>query len=132
MVWDLVVRLGRGLLGRRPAVYVDRQPVRLGERLFVRVAVEEPGSLAELEAALVGTTETTSGPTTVTSDNFRVLVVAADTAALTGSFFDRTTAIVVPGPEQAPQNVVGWKVQVRCVLRQGGLLTDDFPVDVRR
>lgn len=137
MVWDVVARLTRQLLGRVPIVEVDRQPLRPGDRFRLRVVEPHPESLAVLQVGLVSvvvasTTRRGTVTATPTYGSRQVLLDLKGDDIPTGQPLDRTFDLELPSADEVPEGTVRWEILVATVLRQGGNLVSTFPLAVSR
>lgn len=137
MVWDVVARLARLLLGRVPSVEVDRQPLRPGDRFRLRVLEPHPESLAVLQVGLVSVVvaSTTRRVTVTAKPTYGTRQVLLDLKGddIPGDEpLDRTFDLELPSADQVPEDTVRWEILVATVLRQGGNLVCTFPLAVSR
>ena len=132
MAWDLIARISRVVTAKTAVVEVDRNPVRPGEMLRLRVFQKDPGSLEALGIALIGestVTEVNGGSsTTTTSRCFENEIHRYEGSDLTGPFLDGTFGVRIP-TKTFPGTVV-WSILVSQQLLQGGMDPQEFPLEV--
>lgn len=131
MLWDIVVRFWRTLTGKQPLVEIERLPLGYGESAQLRVIESDPESVREMVVSLVADHRVVRH-----DDNITVigeercysseLLRATD---LTGEPF--VSMLHVQLPVEEPGDSPKWKVEVSTTLKQGGMITHGFPIDVR-
>src|SRR5262245_23057378 len=134
MVWDLVVRAYRTAVGRFAVLELDRLPLRPGAKAHGRVLLRDPATLSGLTVSLVGErheTRTDEGRVQVIAARFHESVVFTFDPASdpeTGPMLDRRFAVPVPG--ELPPGTLTWRLVVALRLKQGGMDSQDFPLQV--
>jgi hypothetical protein len=132
MAWDLIARISRVVTAKTAVVEVDRQPVRPGETLKLRVFQKDPESLEALRISLIGenTVTETDGGTTITRTGrcFEKDVHRYEGSDLTGASLDGTFSVRMP--TKTPPGTTIWSILVSQQLAQGGVDPQTFPLQV--
>jgi hypothetical protein len=131
LIWDIVVRFWRTLMNRQPIVEIDRQSLRPGDTAQLHVVENHPESIAQMSVRLVAENWVTSQQGNATIRSFQPCfdqeLLQMNVPA--GEPVNRMLQIRIPA--DSPGDDAKFQIVVMTELRQGGVISHTYPIDVK-